>query len=112
MLEIKCCESTGAKQDLYVSNMYSKAGRRIMSRLDSLEHDFKISADGNVLYRHLEGGRFDRVSGLKPPALTVAKAGWSWGGQFADFDNDTALDIYALSGYFTAPEEVASDLDL
>ena len=35
--------------------------------------------------------------------MTVKKVGWSWGGCFADFDNDTFLDLYVLSGYFTAP---------
>ena len=42
----------------------------------------------------------------------MADAGWSWGGQFADFDNDGFLDIYALSGYFTAPKKFATDIDL
>ncbi|MEZ5303584.1 MAG: VCBS repeat-containing protein [Verrucomicrobiales bacterium] len=49
---------------------------------------------------------------MEPPALAVAKAGWAWGGQFADFDNDGYLDIYAPNGYFTAPASLASDLDL
>jgi len=42
----------------------------------------------------------------------VMKAGWSWGGCFADFDNDAFLDLYVLSGYFTAPRELSSELDL
>ena len=65
-----------------------------------------------MLYRHLGDGRFQQVSGLEKPSLLVAEAGWSWGGQLVDFDNDTDLDIYAMSGYFTAPAEVASDMDL
>ena len=44
--------------------------------------------------------------------MTVAKAGWSWGGQFADLNNDAYLDLYVLSGYFTPPPGFASDLDL
>ena len=44
--------------------------------------------------------------------MTVMNAGWSWGGCFADFDNDGFLDLYVLSGYFTAPKELSSDLDL
>src|SRR5205814_220050 len=31
---------------------------------------------------------------------------------FADFDNDGFLDLYVLSGYFTAPKELSSELDL
>ena len=100
------------RQDLYVSNMYSKAGRRITASIEDLDPDYAESAGGNYLYRQSGAGRFDRVSGHEPPALTVAKAGWSWGGQFADFDNDTYVDLYVLSGYFTAPKSVASNLDL
>jgi len=100
------------RQDLYVSNMYSKAGHRITGRVKDLAETFRESAAGNYLYRQREDRSFDLVSGEKPPGLAVAKAGWSWGGQFADFNNDGFLDLYALSGYFTAPQEVASDVDL
>ena len=99
-------------QDLYVSNMYSKAGRRILSQFEGVGDDYIKSAQGNILYHRNADGTFKQVSGLEKPALKVAKAGWSWGGQFADFDNDGDLDIYALSGYFTAPGEVASEIDL
>ncbi len=99
-------------QDLYVSNMYSKAGRRILAQFNGIDDDYVKSAEGNVLYRQGPTGQFEQVSALEPPGLAVAEAGWSWGGQFADFDNDGDLDIYALSGYFTAPREVASDVDL
>jgi hypothetical protein len=60
-------------------------------------------ARGNSLLRNLPG-RFQRVSGLEPPELLVERAGWGWGGQFVDFDNDSWLDIHALNGYYTAPE--------
>ena len=100
------------KLDVYISNMYSKAGRRITSDIEGLNPEFAESADGNYLYRQVEGGRFELVSGHEPPALTVAAAGWSWGGQFADFDNDCYQDLYVLAGYFTAPKSVASDVDL
>ncbi len=100
------------RDDLYVSNMYSKAGRRIVRSLEEMDPAFLESAEGNFLHRQLKGGRFERVSGLIRPALLVADAGWSWGGQFVDFDNDRDLDIYALSGYFTPPAEFESDIDL
>lgn len=44
--------------------------------------------------------------------MTVMNSGWSWGGCFVDFNNDGFLDLYVLSGYFTAPKELASDMDL
>jgi hypothetical protein len=91
--------------------MYSKAGRRITAQIAELNPSFGHSVDGNYLYRGTDRG-FELVSGLKKPKLTVAEAGWSWGGQFADLDNDGYLDLYVLSGYFTAPDEFASDVDL
>ena len=38
-------------------------------------------------------------------------AGWAWGGQFVDVNNDGFLDIYVSSGNFSAPAEVARDVD-
>ena len=99
------------RQDLYISNMYSKAGLRITDQVSKLDLRFRQSADGNRLYRHC-GDHFELVSGSQPPALLVTQAGWSWGGQFMDVDNDGFLDIYVTSGYYTVPDEVASEVDL
>lgn len=100
------------RDDLYVSNMYSEVGRRITRRIPGLDKAFAESAAGNYLYHRATDGSFQQVAGLQSPAMTVMKAGWSWGGCFADFDNDSFLDLYVLNGYFTAPPELASDLDL
>lgn len=97
--------------DLYVSNMYSKAGRRITRLVDGLDHRITRLATGNYLYRQTNG-RFDLVSGLSSPQLSVAQAGWAWGGQLADFNNDGFQDIYVASGYYTAPAEYETDVDL
>jgi hypothetical protein len=99
-------------EDLYVSNMYSDPGRRITARIPGLSRMFVESAAGNWLYRQTARGKFQQVAGTEPPAMTVMNAGWSWGGCFADFDNDRFLDLYVLSGYFTAPKGLSSDLDL
>src|SRR5207249_11281056 len=100
------------REDLYVSNMYSEAGRRMTARIPGLNKMFAESAAGNWLYHQQASGKFKQVAGLQPPAMTVMNAGWSWGGCFVDFDNDGFLDLYVLSGYFTAPEELSSDMDL
>jgi len=99
------------KQDLYVTNMFSKAGRRITAQLPGLDPRFAQGARGNSLFRQGDG-RFDHVSGLEPPALLVEEGGWGWGSQFLDADNDGYLDIFALSGFYTAPKEIAMPVDI
>jgi hypothetical protein len=99
-------------EDIYVSNMYSDAGLRMAARIPGLSKTWLESAGGNWLYHHEANGKFRQVAGLNPPAMAVLNAGWSWGGCFADFDNDSFLDLYVLSGYFTAPKELSSGLDL
>ncbi|MDP6735285.1 MAG: CRTAC1 family protein [Nitrospinaceae bacterium] len=98
--------------DLYVSNMYSDPGRRITKQIPGLEKMFIESAAGNWLYHRVADGKYKQIAGITPPAMTVMNAGWSWGGCFADFNNDRFLDLYVLNGYFTAPKEHASGLDL
>ena len=88
-------------QDLYVTNMYSKAGKRITALAGALGQEFAAMAEGNSLFHQDEDG-FDRVT---PSGVNAA--GWSWGGQFIDVDLDGQLDLFALSGYYTAPPEVA-----
>ena len=99
------------KIDLYVSNMYSKAGMRITQQFDQLDRRFRRSADGNRMYKN-EDGKLKLVSANDGKGLKVHKAGWSWGGQFADFNNDGFLDLYVCSGYFTAPQLYATDVDI
>jgi hypothetical protein len=92
--------------------MYSAAGRRMTARIPGLSKMFVESAAGNWLYRQISKGKFQQIAGMESPAMTVMNAGWSWGGCFADFDNDRFLDLYVLSGYFTAPKELSSEFDL
>jgi len=99
------------RSDLYVSNMFSKAGRRITGSLKDIDDRFAMMARGNSLFHNTDAD-FKKVSGLEAPALQVEKAGWSWSGQFVDFDNDGWLDVHALSGYYSAPPEVAVQVDL
>lgn len=93
--------------DLYVSNMYSKAGNRIIEQVGVVDPRIAIAARGNFLYRN-EGGTFQEVA----EELHAAKVGWAFGGQFADFNNDGRLDLYVPSGFYTAPGRVATQVDL
>jgi len=100
-------------QDLYVSNMYSKAGKRIIGEIPSdLDPRYLLSANGNRLFKNISGASLDLVSGESPGEIPVTKAGWSWGGQFCDFDNDGFLDLYVASGFYTAPKKISCDIDL
>lgn len=86
------------RQDLYVTNMHSSAGLRITQAAESA---FAPLARGNSLLRNGRAG-FTRIADSP-----VEDGGWGWGGQFVDFDNDGDFDLYALSGYYTPPSEVA-----
>lgn len=99
-------------EDLYISNMYSEAGRRMTRNIPGLDPMFVESAAGNWLYHRTGAETFQQVAGMKAPAMTVINAGWSWGGCFVDFDNDTFLDLYVLSGYFTAPKQLDSGIEM
>lgn len=97
--------------DLYVSNMFSKAGRRITASISSLDERFGQMARGNSLLE-LQDGRFERVSSLDESGMQVEMSGWAWGAMFVDADLDTWPDLYSLSGMYTAPAPFESDVDL
>ncbi len=98
-------------QDLYVSNMFSKAGRRITALFSSVDARLPMMARGNSMLR-LDSGSYERVSSLDESGVRVEWAGWSWGSMFLDADQDGALDVHSLSGYYTAPKVLESDEDL
>lgn len=112
--------------DLYISNMYSKAGVRITRQFEKLNPQLVDIALGNYLYDGLpsdglpsdglsgdaKSQKFKLVSSPEESQAVVAKAGWSWGGLFTDVDNDGYLDLHVAAGYYTAPEEIAEDIDL
>ena len=58
------------------------------------------------------GKWLERLSGADAKPLDVHRAGWSWGGQFCDFDNDGHLDLYVSSGFYTPPPGQDNGADL
>jgi hypothetical protein len=99
-------------QDLYVSNIWSAAGQRIM-RLPEfqpaappLARDWmRRFARGNSLFRNRGDGTFEEAAAKKD----VANGRWAWGSDFVDADNDGWDDLLVLNGHIT--NERADDLE-
>lgn len=89
--------------DVYLANMASKAGDRIISNLPSEAYTPEVRAKvkefvrGNELLRNIGGGAFEPL-GSK---LGVTGPGWSYGTALVDLDNDGWLDIYAPGGFIS-----------
>lgn len=87
--------------DLYVANMYSKAGNRILANVDVEEYSQELfdkineGTKGSKLYRSNGDGTFETVS----PEDSVAYVGWAYGPTLFDLNNDGWLDIYATAGF-------------
>lgn len=91
--------------DPYFTYMYSKAGSRITGMFGGLEKRMYDGVRGNKLLRN-NGDKFE------PTDHSVSQAGWSWGGQFADLNNDGFLDLYAANGLYTPPSGTETEVDL
>jgi hypothetical protein len=89
--------------EIYVAEMYSKAGERVMANLPpgayppEVDRKLKRLVDGSQLYRGLGGGRFEGVG----KEFAVQGVGWAWGACFTDLDNDGWLDLYATAGFIS-----------
>lgn len=89
--------------DLFVDNMYSKAGKRVMSNLpntaysDDVTRKLRRLVAGSELHQGVGDGTFQPVGKDKQ----VHGVGWSWGASFVDVDNDGFQDLYANAGYIS-----------
>ncbi len=89
--------------DIYVGNMYSKAGNRVMGNLWTGTYPEPVLAKlrsfttGSQLHHNLGGLKFERIG----RELQVADVGWSYGPAMADLNNDGWLDIYATCGFIS-----------
>jgi hypothetical protein len=90
--------------DLYVANMYSKAGNRVIGNLRPDTYPERIMATmrqfvaGSQLYRNRGGLAFDRLG----QQYQVSGVGWAYGPALVDLDNDGFLDLYATCGFVSA----------
>jgi hypothetical protein len=82
---------------VYVSNMYSHAGNRVVRLAESASEKtralLKVAAQGNQLFTMKSGTwQNDAVQ------LGVNEAGWAWGSLFVDIDNDGDKEIFVTNG--------------
>jgi ASPIC and UnbV/FG-GAP-like repeat/Tetratricopeptide repeat len=85
---------------LYVSNMSSKPGARIVPLASGLSDDMRAVvatiASGNMLYtRDPESGRWEE----RAADLHVNDGGWAWGCTFWDPDGDGDREILVTNGF-------------
>ncbi|MEE8105663.1 MAG: VCBS repeat-containing protein [Planctomycetota bacterium] len=91
--------------DLHVTKMSSKAGNRVLARIDSEDLPSRgrlaALASGNSLYRNDGSGKFTDVTKTAGPFY----GGWSWGGGFIDIDNDGYEDLHTPNGHLSGTSE-------
>ena len=90
--------------EIYVANMYSKMGRRIIAQVSAQDYPAGIyeqlvgSCAGNRLYSTKGDVReYQELS----EQLGVNAVGWAYAPAFADFDGDGSLDVYATTGFLS-----------
>ncbi len=90
------------RSDLYVANMFSKAGTRVLATTKglppSLMDTVKKFARGNTLYVARDGG-FEEIA----TATGVNRGLWAFGSVMTDFDADGRLDVAVANGYLSHP---------
>jgi hypothetical protein len=88
--------------DLYVSNMFSKAGSRVVQGADvddALRRRLAKFAVGNTLYTpQSDGGFVERAQ-----ELGINRGLWAFGANFLDFDDDGRLDVVVADGFLSRP---------
>lgn len=89
--------------EIYVANMYSKMGRRIIGQVGDSDYpegifdQIKGSCAGNRLYTREAGKEFKEIG----EDIGIHDVGWAFGPSFADFDGNGLLDIYATTGFMS-----------
>jgi hypothetical protein len=90
--------------DLYIANMFSKMGRRIIGHVCAQDYppgiyeQIRGSCSGNQLYRRSRDKLQFNDFGEQ---LNIHGVGWAYAPALADFDNDGWLDIYATTGFLS-----------
>jgi hypothetical protein len=89
--------------DLYVANMFSKAGTRVLAAAAQVRPELKARLDkfagGNTLYLARAEGGFDEVAQERG----INRGLWAFGSIFLDADDDGRLDVAVANGFYSAP---------
>jgi hypothetical protein len=87
--------------DIFCGNMYSKAGNRVINNIlpgtypEEIMAKIRAFVAGNQLWHNRGNLKFEPMA----KKYQVAGAGWAYGPQFVDLDNDGWLDIFANAGF-------------
>ena len=90
------------RPEIYVANMFSKMGRRIIAQVGPEDYPTGVynemlgSCAGNRLYSQRDG-----VYSELSETLGINEVGWAYAPAFLDVDGDGDLDIYATSGFMS-----------
>jgi len=91
--------------DVYVANMYSKTGNQFVPLALELDEETRerllFAVGGNGLWRNGGDDGFDEQA----RDLGAAVAGWAWGANFLDYDNDGWLDLHVANGFWAGAAE-------
>ncbi|MFO0598261.1 MAG: VCBS repeat-containing protein [Myxococcaceae bacterium] len=91
------------RSDLYVANMFSKAGTRVLSNTKGLPPALlgavQKFARGNTLYLANDDGGFREVA----LSQGVNRGLWAFGSVMTDVDLDGRLDVAVANGYLSHP---------
>ncbi|MEE2788375.1 MAG: VCBS repeat-containing protein [Myxococcota bacterium] len=99
-----------ANFEVYVSNMYSYAGNRIVPLTDDRLSAGTFSslaglAKGNSAFKKMSDAGYEDIA----DDLRIARAGWAWGQSVFDADNDGRWDVYVVNGNASHSDARAPD---
>ncbi len=106
-------ESRG-RWDLYVSNMSSEEGMRMIPLAGDLSPNMRERVDtiarGNMLYREPEPGADDPAKWQeRAAALGLNECEWAWGCQFVEPHGDGNLGLFVTNGFTSHRDQVLGD---